>query len=509
MADAVIRSKQQRIRRGGRPRLLDLFSGCGGLSLGFERAGCDVVAAVEFDPLAALSHARNFHRSCSPEKFKHHALARDITKTEPSALVYELGLAEKMEAAIDIVVGGPPCQAFARVGRAKLREIAEHPEAFLKDPRGNLYTNYLHYIKQLRPGALLMENVPDALNYGGENVAEEVATVLEEMGYQTAYALLNAVHYGVPQMRERMFLIGVHNDAGSLPGFPKPTHKHDLPAGYEGSRQVALKALGLAARSERPLIGGGDSKSRHYVEAPRPEGRLPSAVTAAEALGDLPRITGHLDGTIRRGARRFTELQTYAKEVRPGSYSHQMRNWPGFESREGVRDHVIRYLPRDYAIFREMMPGDQYPEAQALAVRLFEKEVERRRKAGEELAVTSRAYRELRREMVPPYDPSKFPNKWRKLEPDKPTRTLMAHLGKDSYSHIHYESDQARTISVREAARLQSFPDGFIFEGTMNPAFRQIGNAVPPLLAYAVAKEMVNALRGVEVPRQPARRQSA
>src|SRR6185503_18510053 len=84
----------------------------------------------------------------------------------------------------------------------------------------------------------------------------------------------------------------------------------------------------------------------------------------------------------------------------------------------------------------------------------------------------------LRKTYVPPYDPSKFPNKWRKMEPNLPARTLMAHLGKDSYSHIHYDSDQARTISVREAARLQSFPDGFVLRGTMNPALKQIGNAV-------------------------------
>jgi DNA (cytosine-5)-methyltransferase 1 len=73
------------------------------------------------------------------------------------------------------------------------------------------------------------------------------------------------------------------------------------------------------------------------------------------------------------------------------------------------------------------------------------------------------------------------------MERNLPARTLMAHLGKDSYSHIHYDSNQARTISVSEAARLQSFPDGFVFEGSMNPAFRQIGNAVPPLLARALA----------------------
>jgi DNA (cytosine-5)-methyltransferase 1 len=88
---------------------------------------------------------------------------------------------------------------------------------------------------------------------------------------------------------------------------------------------------------------------------------------------------------------------------------------------------------------------------------------------------------------VPPYDAGKFPNKWRKMEPDRPARTLLAHLGKDGYSHIHYDSQQARPISVREAARLQSFPDGFVFSGTMNPAFRQIGNAVPPLLSWRIA----------------------
>jgi DNA (cytosine-5)-methyltransferase 1 len=110
------------------------------------------------------------------------------------------------------------------------------------------------------------------------------------------------------------------------------------------------------------------------------------------------------------------------------------------------------------------------------------------------------AWKLLEAEFVPPYDPGKFPNKWRKMEADAPARTLMAHLGKDSYSHIHHDSRQARTISVREAARLQSFPDGFRFCGTMNPAFRQIGNAVPPLMAKAVATVMLSTLQAVTKP---------
>ena len=105
------------------------------------------------------------------------------------------------------------------------------------------------------------------------------------------------------------------------------------------------------------------------------------------------------------------------------------------------------------------------------------------------------AWQRLIERMVPPYDVGKFPNRWWKLEADQPVRTLMAHIGKDTYSHIHWDSAQGRTISVREAARLQGFPDGFAFAGTMNPAFRQIGNAVPPLLAAAIADVMLETLR--------------
>jgi DNA (cytosine-5)-methyltransferase 1 len=141
-----------------------------------------------------------------------------------------------------------------------------------------------------------------------------------------------------------------------------------------------------------------------------------------------------------------------------------------------------------------MRAGDQYPQAFLHAQDLFHEELERRAAAGRPVREGTADYEMLRRSYVPPYDPGKFPNKWRKMERDQPARTQMAHLGKDSYSHIHYDSEQARTISVREAARLHSFPDGFVFAGTMNPAFRQIGNAVPPLLAYALAKTIRGAL---------------
>ena len=101
----------------------------------------------------------------------------------------------------------------------------------------------------------------------------------------------------------------------------------------------------------------------------------------------------------------------------------------------------------------------------------------------------------MRRAIVPPYPVGNFPNRWWKLRGDFPSRTLMAHIGKDTYSHIHYDGAQERVISVREAARLQSFPDGFRFCGTMNPAYRQIGNAVPPVMARALATHMLAMMR--------------
>ncbi|WP_431276831.1 DNA cytosine methyltransferase [Variovorax ureilyticus] len=288
-------------------------------------------------------------------------------------------------------------------------------------------------------------------------------------------------------MRERMFLMAYRHELATKISFPSPTHWLVLPPGYEGSRSVALKTL-------RTLVDDAHS----YIAPPAANPDLPPAVTAEDALGDLPAINARellAAGKIARGARRFDTPVSYSRK-KPSAYAELMRNWPGHEApREGLTDHVIRYLPRDYELFARMNPGDQYPQAYAHAVAMFEERLAAARARGEKLTEGSAKYKALWASIVPPYDASKFPNKWRKMWREQPARTLMAHLGKDSYSHIHYDSRQARTISVREAARLQSFPDGFRLSGTMNPAFKQIGNAVPPLLARAIATHMMQALR--------------
>ena len=234
--DRVFREKVQRLRSGMRPRVLDLFSGCGGLSLGFSAAGFAILAGMENNATAVASYGTNFHGN-DPR----HSVPRDITVVKPYELVRDLKLGRVSEA-FDVIIGGPPCQAFARVGRSKLREIDAHPQAFQHDLRAKLYALYLDYVKTCRPLAVLMENVPDIMNFGGHNIPEEICGVLKDEGYVCAYTLLNSAFYGVPQMRERMFLIAYRREIAESVTFPAPTHWIDLPPGYEGSRRVALKA---------------------------------------------------------------------------------------------------------------------------------------------------------------------------------------------------------------------------------------------------------------------------
>lgn len=655
--------------------MLDLFCGAGGFSLGFERAGFEIVGGIESDPRAAETHAKNFRLErvdVGQETSGHHL---DIRRVDPAGWARAAGLGDP-EMAVDIVIGGPPCPAFTRVGRAKLREIAKHPEAYRNDPRATLYRPYLEWVRTLGPLAVVMENVPDVLNWGGRNLAEEICEYLEvELDYRCSYTLLNAASYSVPQMRPRFFLVAVHTACRRDFGFPAPTHRPDLPVGYGMARLAALRPL---------RTNGGAARSR-YVEVRATGGELPPAVTAAAALADLPRISPVPGGADRYGP----SGESPSPWVRT-----EMRRWPGRSLDEGapVGQHTIRQLTaRDFRLFAAMQPGEQYREAYQHALKLFETGLDalesrvalpeastdaermarsldrarrwlherpapdpaevaegfvrrlgrmrrtvaslershavarmelanlaegrfgvtglqadslaprfelaeqiathirdskpgdrapvgrgdvgrlfngvwresRRRSAwlkavehfetdtrdlfatggdglalkrgpawGLELAWTRPElqrrlnqvaaglgladpgeadngpaewrtllfdvllvhvsqgidlFSALKAEFVPPYLPDKFPNKWRKMAPDEPARTLMAHLGKDSYSHIHYDSSQARTISVREAARLQSFPDSFVFEGSMNTAFRQIGNAVPPLLAWRLA----------------------
>jgi DNA (cytosine-5)-methyltransferase 1 len=463
---------------GARPRLLEICSGAGGLSLGMKSAGFELSAHIEADTEAAESYAVNFGNGRAIDDPWMNP--RDMERCSAGKLVKDLALSTPPKESFDVLAAGLPCQAFARIGRSKLRSVAGSEDAFQKDPRAALYRRFLDFVYDTQPLAIIIENVPDILNFGGHNVPEEICETLEEAGYRTGYTILNAAYFGVPQVRERLFIMAIADVLNEEPTFPEPTHFLDLPRGYEGSRRVALKHV--------------DRESGRFHEIIPPSGELPPAVSVRAALHDLPRIREHeTDPRVMR-RRRISDLLPY-REPKDGlsAYAKLMREWPGFRTDNLTNGHLVRLTPRDFPIFAAMKPGADYPEARKLAEEMFfdalvEHGLSRRSRG-------SVAYDNLRSRIVPPYDPGKFPNKWWKLDPKKPSRTLTAHMGKDTYSHIHFDSRQARTISVREAARLQSFPDGFFFAGAMNAAFRQIGNAVPPLLGLAVARVLRKQLR--------------
>lgn len=481
---AARQAKLDRLRGGQAPRALELCSGCGGMSLGMQAAGFELLGHIEFDETAAASYALNFKPPVE-EKKSAWALARDMVASDPATLASEIGLEGSAVEQFDVLAAGLPCQAFARIGRSKLRSVTGDDDAYVNDPRAKLYQRFLQYVEAVQPVAILIENVPDILNHGGHNVPEEICETLEKLGYSARYTLLNAAYYGVPQMRERLFLVAIDSSLGLVPGFPEPSHAAKLPSGYESARTVALKHV--------PAEGS------RFAPIPQARRGLPKAVSVKAALGDLPRITEHFSAPTEMRRRKLTDRLPY-RSTSLSDYAEKMRAWPGHQSSRADTDgHMVRITPRDFEIFRRMKHGGDYPHAHAVAEEIFAEQLEALAKRPRE---GSAKWASLRAKYVPPYDPSKFPNKWWKLNYAMPSRTLTAHMGKDTYSHIHWDSAQKRTISVREAARLQSFPDTFRFSGAMNAAFRQIGNAVPPLLAEAVAKRLKQDLLRTPVPQE-------
>lgn len=441
--------------------VLDLFSGAGGMALGFEAAGARGIAAVEIDHAAAATFGNMFPDTIvlgGPER-------GDLSRWEPANLLDEVGRP-------DLVVGGPPCQGFSRIGRAKLRSLdAEaHARKAGYTERNDLYQVFRDVVREAEPLAFVMENVPAMRELGGVDVAYRVARELATCGYNVRYFLLNSAWYGVPQQRWRLFFVGFKSELGmrAVPEAPVRTHvcQPDLPEG-------------VTIPDDPWMVWGGDIPTD-------PEAR--AALGCWEALQDLPRRTGHLDGESPSEC--SLPLQ---HEPMPWVQRH-MRNWPGRPATGPVGGNWYRSTPRDYPIFREMAHGDRYPEALSIAHRLYHSRLGALRESGKAPRPGTKALEQLRASMLPPYRNDAFDDKWRKLIPDQPAWTVTAHLARDGYSHIHYSSAQARTLTVREAARLQSFPDSFEFSGNFGDAFRQIGNAVPPLLARAVAEQVLTQL---------------
>jgi DNA (cytosine-5)-methyltransferase 1 len=275
---------------------------------------------------------------------------------------------------------------------------------------------------------------------------------------------LNAVNLGVPQVRERVFVIAVKNKFKKSPEI-KQTHFFD----FKSSR-VSESIL-----SESTFF-------RLFLQS----SNLKPAVTVEDAICDLPVLFP--DVKSRYSLKAVNSVLPYKTLLPQNDYQKLMRTWYSY-TEPGSTANSFRKTLRDFPIFAEMKEGDDYRQAHSIALK-------RLADAAANIGITENShpeiYNQLKKKILPPYSKDKFHEKWKKLTLRKPSHTLVAHLSVDTYSHIH--PLEPRGISVREAARLQSFPDGFLFQRSMGDAFKQIGNAVPPLMAQAIALAIKNVI---------------
>jgi DNA (cytosine-5)-methyltransferase 1 len=389
-----------------RPIVVDLFAGAGGLSLGFEQAGFDIAAAVEYDPIHAAIHELNFPRT--------KIICRDIRRVSGAMIRAESGIGNR---SVDVVIGGPPCQGFSLIGHR-----------VLTDPRNELVLHFVRIVNELRPKTFMFENVAGMATGKHHALLDELIAGFEDSGYavRKPYRILNAKQFGVPQDRRRLILLGARRGT-TLPSYPDATT-----VGRDNRKRSAPLELG--------------------------NGHLPLGPSVMDAIGDLPDI-GQYTSLFETDvlAQRPSGGSVYARRLQGRlADPYDFSNPREFDRSVSTGNLRANHTPKSIGRFTRTIPGDTEP--------------------------TSRFFR---------------------LPPEGVCNTLRAGTGSErgaftSPRPIH--PVHARCISVREAARLHSYPDWFRFHKTIWHGFRQIGNSVPPLLARAIARSFVEAL-GVEVTR--------
>ena len=371
-----------------RPIAVDLFAGAGGLSLGFEQAGFDVVAAAEIDPVHCAVHEFNFPNCTS--------ICADASALSASSIRKAAGLGTK---AIDVVFGGAPCQGFSMMGKRAL-----------DDPRNRLLLDFVRLTSDLKANYFVFENVKGITIGRHRQLLDELIETFQDQGYivKLPYRVLNAADFGVPQDRQRLILVGARKGL-PLPEYPNP---------ITSPRTTVWEAIG-----DLPDANSFDE------------------LLESDSVGEAP---------FRHPSQYAARLRNLAKD--PTDYSHP-RIWNRDRLTSSMR---TIHTPLSQERFSATQHGKVEPVSRFL-----------------------------------------------KLNPDGVCNTLRAGTGSDrgaftSPRPIHPHIP--RCITVREAARLHSYPDWFRFHATKWHGFRQIGNSVPPMLGRAVASALMQAMGIVPQP---------
>ena len=390
-------------RHSGRT-CIDLFSGAGGLAVGFRAAGWSILAANDIDPDAGETFRHNFPETSFFEG--------PISALSANALLAECNL---KSGDLDCLIGGPPCQSFSYNNHQRSAE----------DARAKLFENYLKLVEGLKPKTLIMENVPGILTIGDNSVIKEIETRLAALEYDCAVETLSAEKYGTPQIRRRVFIVASRIGLG----------RELLPAPTHGSKK--------GRRRPKNSLPSKDQKELWNTKK-----RL---VTVQQAIGDLPNIeNGSGKQTLPNPKKRATTL--FQRSVRKGAralYNHVCHN---------LTDAMLKRI-------KHIPEGGNWRN---IPRNLLTDGMKRARKSDH-----TKRYGRLSRTGL--------------------ASTILTKCDPHWGAYVH--PTQNRTISVREAARLQGFPDKFKFAGLrIGKQYTQVGNAVPIPLARALAETVLKHL---------------
>ena len=398
---------------------IDLFAGAGGLSEGFIRNGFNPIAHVEMnkDACDTLKTRAAFHHlkenkeiniyydylkgkisrqelwNKVPSNLIESVINKEIS-TETLPFIFNKIDTELRGKKVDLVIGGPPCQAYSVAGRAR-KNMAD-------DPRNHLYLHYVEFLKRYNPKMFVFENVPGILSASNGIYLDKIFETVKAAGYELEKSVLNAKNFGVLQDRKRVIIIGWKRELG----FKYPHYE------VKENNFEILKHL----------------------------------------FSDLPKIkSGEGEWNVTK----------YAKRTNSYLESTGIRNGIDFTTQ-----HIARFNnENDLEIYR-------------IAVEKWTKEGKRLN------------YAELPSRLIKHSNTSTFSNRFQVVNHKGVSHTVVAHICADGHYYIHPDIAQNRSITVREAARIQSFPDDYFFESSRTAAFKQIGNAVPVLMAEGIAKKI-------------------
>lgn len=399
---------------------IDLFSGAGGLSEGFIREGFSPVAHVEMNKEAcdtlrtrlASHHLHETDQIDTYHSYLRNEISRDTLWSKIPDHLFESVINDEISSKtidnifriidqqiykkkVDVIIGGPPCQAYSVVGRSR------DPKGMKWDKRNFLFRYYAQFLQRYQPKYFVFENVMGLLTAGNQKYLQEMLTLFSSIGYSTDYKILQAEDYGVLQKRRRVIIIG-----------KRGTRKFSFP--------------------ELPLAGYTGEIGR-------------------DLFYDLPFLT---PGQEMKIAEYVNPINEYLRRS---------------QTRNGV-DFVTQHISRPH--------NDRDLEIYSIAIDKWLNGKERLK------------YSEVPERLRTHNNTKAFLDRYKVVDHSGHSHTVVAHIAKDGHYYIYPDTNQVRSISVREAARLQSFPDDYFFEGGRSAAFKQIGNAVPPLMAQAIAKKL-------------------